>query len=145
MGWRRRATLILALGALTVATAACGNGGGDEGKIDTTLKDFAISLSPATAGAGNVTFDITNDGPSEHEFVVFGTDLGAKELPTEKVEGAEEVVEDAPELEAMGEQEDIASGTTTTLKLDLPAGHYVVICNLPTHYGLGMSSELTVS
>ena len=30
------------------------------------------------------------------------------------------------------------------VRIDLPAGHYVVICNVPTHYQLGMRTDLTV-
>jgi uncharacterized cupredoxin-like copper-binding protein len=45
----------------------------------------------------------------------------------------------------MGEQEDIASGSDTTLSVDLQPGHYVIICNITGHYEAGMHTELTVS
>ena len=45
----------------------------------------------------------------------------------------------------MDEIEDIEGGANPTLTVDLDAGHYVVFCNLPGHYGLGMHTDLDVS
>ena len=38
----------------------------------------------------------------------------------------------------------ISAGVSRKLVLDLPAGHYVLICNVPGHYQLGMRTALTV-
>ena len=43
---------------------------------------FAIALDQSTVTAGAVEFSITDNGPSEHEFVVFKTDLAPEGLPT---------------------------------------------------------------
>ena len=40
--------------------------------------------------------------------------------------------------------EDIAPGTGANLTVNLPAGTYAVVCNLPGHYGQGMHADLTV-
>ena len=66
--------------------------------------DFSIELSTTEVPAGAVTFDISNEGPSVHEFVVFKTDLAPDHLPVtsgavdEEGEGLEPVdeVEDTP-------------------------------------------------
>jgi uncharacterized cupredoxin-like copper-binding protein len=55
------------------------------------------------------------------------------------------VSEDTAGLTVVDEVEDIAVGATPSLTVDLPAGHYVVICNLPAHYAGGMHTDFTTS
>ncbi len=43
------------------------------------------------------------------------------------------------------EVEDVQIGTPQDLTVDLQAGNYVVLCNLPAHYGLGMHASFSVS
>lgn len=132
---------ILVLGSMA---AACG--GSDTGAVDTTLKDFSITVDPTSAPAGDVTFDITNDGPSQHEFVVFKTDLAADQLPmTEDENGVPIVDEEGEGVEHIDEVEDINADATATLAVTLSAGNYVLICNLPSHYQQGMHTAFTVS
>lgn len=140
----RRMWLAVALaGVLAMVGTSCG--GGDKGKVGATEKDFAITLDKSTAEAGSVTFEVKNDGPSTHEFVVFKTDLAPDALPTKDENGVQIVDEAGEGVTAVDEIEDIENGTTKTLKVDLAAGHYVIICNLPAHYVAGMHTELTVS
>jgi uncharacterized cupredoxin-like copper-binding protein len=112
------------------------------GGVGATEKDFAITLDSSTADAGSVTFDITNQGPSTHEFVVFKTDLAPDALPTDD-KGT--VDEEGKGLKHIDEVEDIAAGSSQTLTTNLDPGNYVVICNLPGHYQQGMHAPLTVS
>ena len=152
----RRFTMVLMLvGALTFALAACSSdeseepssaptssdmGGDAMGGIATTLTDFAISASPAEATAGDVTFEVVNDGPSEHEMVIIKTDLAPDALPTDS---KGEVIED--EVEPIDEVEDVAPGSSASLTVNLEAGSYVLLCNLPGHYAAGMSAAFTVN
>ncbi len=107
--------------------------------VSAQLTEMAISLDVTSLPAGPVTFDITNAGTVDHEFVVIPTDIAVDQLPTK--DGA--VDEDqVPPLKRAGP---IQPGTTTTLSVDLPAGHHVIICNIPGHYLAGMRTELTVS
>jgi hypothetical protein len=47
-----------------------------------TLQEFAIVLGSDSASAGEVTFNVTNEGPNDpHEFMVFRTDLAPDALP----------------------------------------------------------------
>ena len=147
--------IIAAVSVLAVLSAACGNNAPSAdapstpvpsesadlsaADVQATVKDFGISLAPTTVTSGEVTFAITNEGPSVHEFVVVKTDLAADALPVE----GQEVTEDA--LDAIGEAEDIQSGATSNLSLNLDPGSYVAICNIAEHYGLGMRVSLTVS
>jgi len=136
---RHRSSILL--GAILLLAAACGGSatsGGNASDVSVTLKDFAISANPSSADAGTITFDITNDGPSTHEFAVVRSDLAQAALP---VEGGE-IPED--KIDVVDEAEDIAPSTSTSLTVQLSAGTYVLICNLPGHYQLGMHSAFTV-
>lgn len=113
--------------------------------VTAKLTEFKIELSAPTAAAGPVTFELTNSGTVVHEFVVFKTELAPDKLPL-AADGATVDEEGAgASLTLVDEVEDIAIGATASLAVDLPAGHYVVICNVPAHYTSGMHAEFTTS
>jgi uncharacterized cupredoxin-like copper-binding protein len=125
---------------------SCGGGGGT---VDVTLQEFSVATDPTTVEAGEVVFEATNEGPDDtHEFVVFRTDLGPTELPTDE-NGA--VDEEGEGIDLIGEIEDIPVGETKSVTLDLEAGNYVFICNIwdeeeqESHYQEGMRTTFTVS
>jgi uncharacterized cupredoxin-like copper-binding protein len=115
--------------------------GGSGASINAVEKDFSITLDPSSTASGKVTFNIDNQGATKHELVVIKTDLAPDQLPIKSDEP--EVDED--KLDGIGEKEDIDPGSSATLSLNLEPGKYVVICNLPGHYKLGMHTALTVS
>lgn len=88
------------------------------GPISVELSDFAIDMSASTVASGEVTFEVTNEGASPHD------------LKVEGVDGAQ-----TPMLE---------SGDGATLIVDLDPGTYTVMCDVPGHAGIGMTTELTV-
>jgi uncharacterized cupredoxin-like copper-binding protein len=100
-----------------------------------TMREFTIAPGPSQVGAGKTTFTVHNGGQIKHEFVVIRTDKPASSL----LKGAE-----ADETGNVGEIPDLPSGSTKTLSLDLKAGHYALICNLPGHYKAGQHADLTV-
>lgn len=110
-------------------------------KVQVTEKDYTITLSTNVIQPGQVEFDLTNQGPSEHEFVIFKTDLAPDKLPTQN--GI--VDESASSLTKVFEQSQYAANTTKTVNVKLDAGNYVIICNLPGHYLQGMRAGLTVT
>lgn len=143
------------------AVAACGDDDDDadaeetstesEGTaVDVTLEEFAVLPALDSAPAGDVTFNVSNEGPDDfHEFVVFRTDLAPDALPT----ADDGTVDEAGEgVELIGEIEDIAVGESPSVSFDLAAGSYVFICNiseeaegeLEVHYQLGMRTGFTV-
>jgi uncharacterized cupredoxin-like copper-binding protein len=125
---------------LALVTAGCSSD--DDGGVAVTLADFTITADPDSASAGEVTFDVTNDAEQTHEFVVFQTDLAPDQLPT--AEGGD--VDEAGEGVALVDEiEDIEGGSTQSLAVNLDAGSYVLICNLPGHYAQGMYTGFTVS
>jgi uncharacterized cupredoxin-like copper-binding protein len=136
----RRLTLLLSIVApVALLASACSS---DDGGVGVTLADFTVTPDPTSASAGEVTFDVTNDADQIHEFVVVQTDLAPDALPTNE-DG--DVDEEGEGITPVDEIEDIAGGTEQSLTVDLDAGSYVLLCNLPTHYSEGMYSAFTVS
>ena len=125
--------------ACSSSSSSSSSAGSTAGGVSATEKDFSIALSSSTGTAGPVTFNISNEGPSTHEFVVIQTDDAPDALPVKN--GT--VNEDG--LTIVDENEDIAPGTTAELPVDLEAGSYVIICNVSGHYEAGMHAGFTVS
>jgi uncharacterized cupredoxin-like copper-binding protein len=103
--------------------------------IGVGLREFAVDASASTAAAGKVTFTVRNTGKVTHEFVVLRTAKPAGSL----LKGAE-----ASESGNVGEVADLKPGTSKKLTLNLKAGHYALICNLPGHYKAGQHTDFTV-
>ena len=133
----RRITRLLALAALAAIGAGCTSTGG-EGDVEVSLRDDAVTLSPATADAGSVTFATTNDGSLTHEIEVFSGGVDPSTLSIENN------VASTDGLELIDEIEDITPGSSADLTIDLDAGTYVVMCNLPGHFAEGMYASLEV-
>jgi uncharacterized cupredoxin-like copper-binding protein len=147
----RKIGLIMVVPALALSLVACGDNGdnGDSGdgssggvEIHATLDDFDIKLDETSAAAGQVAFEVDNEGPSTHEFVVVKTDLAPDKLPTDE---NGDVDEEGDGITAVDEIEDIAKGDSPKLEVDLEAGDYVVFCNLPGHYRQGMHATFTAT
>ena len=148
-----RVLRVFVLGSFALSLAACGSdatsssdaaptdGDTSKGTVGATVEDFAISLDATQVAAGDVTFNIHNDGPSTHEFVVVKSDLASDALPL-NAEGNEV---DESQVEPVDEAENIAAGTDASFTATLDPGSYVVICNITSHYGAGMHTALTVS
>ncbi len=133
------AACVVALTATGAVLAACG-GSGSRG-VKATESDFAIGLDRTSVKAGGVQFRVTNDGPSQHEFVVLKTNLPATALPVADGQAEEE----GEGVQHVDEVEDLGSGQTGTLDVTLDPGNYVLICNLPGHYEQGMRAAFTVN
>jgi uncharacterized cupredoxin-like copper-binding protein len=103
--------------------------------IGVALRDFTVNPAPAAGLAGKVTFRVHNAGAVKHEFVVIRTNKSAASL----LKGSE-----ADESGNVGEIGDLKPGVTKTLRLDLKAGHYALICNLPGHYAAGQHADFVV-
>lgn len=119
----------------TAASASAAAGG----QVAVELSEWKVVPSPATASAGSLTFAVKNAGTQAHEFVVVKTDLKADALPVvdHKI--------DESTLTPVDEIENIAAAATPTLSIDLDAGHYVLLCNVETHYEQGMHADFDVN
>jgi uncharacterized cupredoxin-like copper-binding protein len=136
---RSRMLAVVAVLGLAGPLAACS---GDSGGVGVTEADYKITLEDTALPAGETTFDISNEAEQTHEFVIIKTDLAEGDLPTGD-DG--DVDEEGEGIEPVDEVEDIEQGATESLTVDLDAGSYVAICNLPGHYRQGMHASFTVS
>ena len=91
-------------------------------------KEFSMVGSVASVPSGEVSFTITNKGKLTHEFVLLKTDRKAADLEP-NADNPQEVIEPGFVVEA----EDLAPGGTVKMKVPLPAGHYVFVCNQLGH------------
>jgi uncharacterized cupredoxin-like copper-binding protein len=103
--------------------------------VGISLREFAVDKAASTAAAGRVTFEVRNTGAAKHEFVVLKTSKPAGSL----LKGAE-----ADEAGNVGEIGNVSPGQSKKLTLNLQAGHYALICNLPGHYKAGQHTDFTV-
>jgi uncharacterized cupredoxin-like copper-binding protein len=118
----------------TTTTPATGS---SSGPITADLSEFKIAPSATTAGAGPVTFDVTNNGKLPHEMVVLKTTKAAAAL-------GKAGTSRLPETGHVGEVATLKPGASGKTTINLKPGHYVLICNLPGHWTAGMREDLTV-
>ena len=125
--------------SVVFVTSACGGGAPESSEQPTLtveLTDFALSADPGTVKAGHVVFAVRNRSSMAHELTVLRTDLAPNALPTDGGKAKEDG--------KAGSLPNISGGVSRKLALELPAGRYVLICNVPGHYQLGMRAALTV-
>jgi hypothetical protein len=138
--WRARLAVLALAGIAVLAVSACGSGTSEEHaegeEVDVWVKDFRIK-APKHVPAGEVTFEMYQEGPSNHELIVV-RDNGRK-LPlrgddlTVDEDGLGEAVAGAIEPEPMGEH---------LVSMRLERGHYWLICNMAGHYMGGMRTRV---
>jgi uncharacterized cupredoxin-like copper-binding protein len=116
--------------------------------VDVTLVEFSVGTSVVSAPAGDVTFQVSNEGPEDqHEFVIIRTDLAPGDLPTND-NGS--VDEEGEGIEVIDEVEELDVGDSEELSVPLEPGAYVLICNIfdqeenEAHYQEGMHTPFTV-
>jgi uncharacterized cupredoxin-like copper-binding protein len=103
--------------------------------VGVTLKEFTLTPGSGVGRAGRVTFKVHNAGAITHEFVVLRTTTPAAGL----LKGGA-----ASEAGNVGELGELKSRATKTVALNLKAGHYALICNLPGHYQAGQYADFVV-
>jgi uncharacterized cupredoxin-like copper-binding protein len=87
-------------------------------KVPVSESEFKITLGSTDLKAGEITFDVKNDGKIPHDLAIKGTS-------------------DKTEL--------IPAGGTAELKVTLKAGKYELYCAVPGHEAAGMKLNITVS
>ena len=115
------------------------------GPITVALNQWSITPQASQIAAGPVTFTVSNDGTITHEFVVMKTDTPAAGFHIGSFEGEQFRVNEDTVGTNVGETGDMKAGMTKTITIELKPGHYVFMCNLPAHYGLGMHTDFTVT
>lgn len=129
------ATVLAAIAAITAFAGAPARAG-QSAVVRVKLSEFGVAAQPKTVRAGKVTFSALNNGEVVHELVVVRQTKG--QLVVKKFKAVE------PKNGVAGEIEDIEPNKTGRLTLTLPAGRYLLICNIVGHYQLGMREALVV-
>lgn len=151
---RRPASRLIALaavGALAVSVGCSDDSGRSsvteaeaalaDGALSGVVTEWSVELETDTIPAGEITFEVANEGSIGHEFLVLRTDVPNGSIPLEGDAFSEEenslsVVDEIPEFPA---------GTTEELTVELEPGAYQIVCNLPGHYAAGMHTSLAVT
>jgi uncharacterized cupredoxin-like copper-binding protein len=107
--------------AATPPATTGSTGGGAGGTVDLTAADYKFDPSDPSVKAGNVTFDLKNQGQTAHS------------LEIEDVNGEDK------ELEG-----DVQPGSSGTLTVNLKPGTYEFYCPVDNHKEMGMTGEITV-
>ncbi|HUQ17059.1 MAG TPA: sulfocyanin-like copper-binding protein [Candidatus Saccharimonadales bacterium] len=130
--------LSVVLAAALILATACGGApeSSEQPTLSVDLTDFAVKADPGTVKAGHNVFAVRNRASMIHDLVVIRTDLAPNALP---IDGGK-----AKEDGKVGGVANLSGGISRKLVLELPAGRYVLICNVPGHYQLGMRTALTV-
>jgi len=135
--------------AATLVQIACNGGGGASNatSVDVTLREWEITPAPVEVRPGDVTFNVSNSGAKDHQFIIVKSDLPPGQLPTL------DVVVDEAKVNISGEIERLAPGENGSLEVELFPGKYVLICNLvdrpasgpaDPHYLNGMAASFLV-
>jgi uncharacterized cupredoxin-like copper-binding protein len=109
--------------------------------LDIAKATMGIKALPGVVKAGKVTFNVKNDSKDTvHEMIVMYLADSGKPLPYLEAENRA----DEDKAGDKGEVSELDPGETGILTVDLKAGKYLLICNVPGHYGAGMWAEFTV-
>jgi uncharacterized cupredoxin-like copper-binding protein len=136
---RPKGTLLRCGVAAGLLVAACAPAESDATPIDVLMEDFQLTLGADEMAAGAISFHVSNEDGEVHEIEVFaGAEPGR--LP-EVVDS----IADVTDLTLIDEVEDIIPGSSASLVVDLEPGTYLVMCNLPNHFELGMWAFLEVT
>lgn len=108
--------------------------------VKVSLEDNAIKLDHASVKQGKVTFLVVNDSiTEEHEMVVVAKPAG--DMPYDAK--TKRVIE--KKVKSFGEVAEMKAGAKGQLTVNLKAGEYVLICNIPGHFMDGMRVNFTVT
>jgi len=103
---------------------------------------MGITLSQDKVKAGPVEFEVKNASPSlMHEFLIVPWRGAVTSLPYD----AKQSQVDEDKLPHMQGIEDMKPGLAATVRLVLAPGSYVVFCNQPGHYKMGMERSFVVT
>jgi uncharacterized cupredoxin-like copper-binding protein len=136
-GTRLRALGFTALVAvLTALVAQEATGGSTATTVRVTEKEWSLKPAPASVKPGPVTFVLKNAGKLAHELVVLKTKIAPGKLPTKGTK--------AREPGKVGKISSVKPGAQKRVTLNLKAGKYVLICNVPAHYKSGQFGAFRV-
>lgn len=131
------------MGNLADMPAAMGMGMGMDGAMHgMEMAAMGIQTDVATVPAGEVTFVVVNDSAGVvHEMLVAPVAADGQPLPYDP----DNYMVNEEAAAGLGEVPELDPGATGSLTLNLQPGSYILYCNVPGHYILGMWTMITVT
>ena len=109
--------------------------------LSVQLSEFKVQLASTSLSPGRRTLEIANAGKTQHELLVFRSDLDPSRYPLENGD----INEKGPGISLISDGENIDPGKHQTRGVDLTApGKYLFVCNIPGHFKAGMFVSVTV-
>ena len=141
----RRSLVAVACGAIALGASACSISPGDE--VGVTMKEWSITVAPASARSGRVRLAIDSFGSRQHDLaLVQAKDVGeVPRTPDGKLD-LTGVYRPIDEIKPFRPGHYIATSP------NLAAGHYIVVCTRTStingqvvpHFAQGMVGDLTI-
>lgn len=111
------------------------------GAGDMSKATMGITVESSDIPAGEVTLVAINDSKSLiHEMLIAPVRSTYSPLPYDSMN--KRVDEDA--AHSLGEVSELDPGQTGALRITLKPGTYIVLCNIPGHYAMGMWTTIVV-
>jgi uncharacterized cupredoxin-like copper-binding protein len=112
------------------------------GAADMSMAKMGVKVDVDTVKTGEITFDVTNDSKDTiHEMIVLPIPDPKADLPYDAA--SMRIDEDA--ANSIGEVSELEPGAKGRATLRLAPGTYMLVCNIPGHYVLGMWTLITVT
>lgn len=139
------AAAVLAVGVASFLSA-CGGGGDDTETVDVLVSEWLVEPDPTSVAAGEVTFNVDNQGGEEHELIILEGDDPASLSTTADGSVDEEQLDGI----TVGHIEGVPAGDSKSDTFELTEGSYILLCNLvdemgDVHFAEGMVSSFTVT
>jgi len=109
-------------------------------QVNVVVKSYVITPDTLVVPAGKVSFHVSDRDVIVHEMLVVHAQTKSFGLPYDF--SISRVIED--QIQKPGEVPDIQPNSSGDVTLDLPAGRYVLLCNLVGHYQAGMHTLIDV-
>ena len=123
--------LLVACGGPSVSASAAS-------QVIVEMTDYKVITNVPSVKAGTIKIGVRNLASMEHNLEVMKTDVAADQLPIDPASAK------AIDVGKVGEIATIPGGTSAAVTLHLAPGKYVLICNIPGHYQLGMRASFVV-
>ena len=112
------------------------------GRPDRAHATMGVTTDLPSMKAGDIKFEVTNTSRDMiHEMIVIPMADGEKEVPY----NTDEVRIDEDAAGAIGEVSELDPGASGSVTFRLKPGTYMLVCNLPGHYVLGMWTHFEVT
>jgi uncharacterized cupredoxin-like copper-binding protein len=110
-------------------------------RADMKMAMMGVEVDKKTVPAGKVTFEVMNASKEmQHEMLI--SPIATEETVLPFVENENRV--DEEKSDDLGEVSELDPGKSGALTLELKPGLYILFCNIPAHYMMGMWTVLKV-